>query len=47
MFLRLVPDSSLIETLTQELGDHVKKTDSNELVVSDPDDDILILIRSC
>lgn len=40
-----VPNKSFIETLTRELEDHVQKTNQNELLLSDPDE-ILILIKS-
>jgi catechol 2,3-dioxygenase len=45
VFEIMVPDNSFIETLAQELEDHVQKTNQNELLLSDPDG-IMLLIKS-
>ncbi len=42
----IVPDSSFIETLAQELKEHVQRVNQNELLLSDPDG-IIFLIKSC
>jgi catechol 2,3-dioxygenase len=46
LFEIIIPDNSFIETLAQELEEHVQKTNQNELLVSDPDG-IMLLIKSC
>jgi hypothetical protein len=42
----IVPDSSFIETLAQELEEQVQKVNQSELLLSDPDG-IMFLIKSC
>lgn len=45
VFEIMVPDSSFIETLTQEFEEHIKKINHNELLLSDPDG-IMFSIKS-
>jgi catechol 2,3-dioxygenase len=46
VFEIIIPDNSFIETLAQELEDHVQKSNQNELLLCDPDG-IMLLIKSC